>query len=458
MRILVGVVVWICCSSDGSTQETPSTADSESRLGGVASVHDSGPNAFGFAAAVLDAKQRRAFAVGNAFFKDNWITAPASAAGRDGLGPLFNARSCSSCHFRDGRGRPAAPGETTVTGFLLRLGVATEGADRPHPIYGGQLQDRAIGSVKPEASIRIRHETIRGEYADGTPFELRRPRYELTNTAYGAIAKTVRIGPRVAPQLIGLGLLEAVPEADILKRADPKDRDGDGISGRAHFVMSRRSGKQQLGRFGWRATQPTIEEQTATAFVNDIGITSSLFPAEILTKRQRKSIEFSSGGSPEISDRKLARVTFYCQVLAVPAQRTPLAPLVRRGRAVFDRFGCAKCHVAELRTGDGAAIESLAGQRIHPFTDLLLHDMGDGLADDKRDGQATPTEWRTPPLWGIGLFKVVNGHTRYLHDGRARNLHEAILWHGGEAARAQRRFVRATRADREALLAFLASL
>jgi len=428
-------------------------------LGGPATVADVSPNAFGFASPTLSGRERRAFVVGNAFFKDNWVQAPASAVGRDGLGPLFNARSCSACHFKDGRGRPPEPGEGGVTGLLLRLGVhQADEPDRAHPVYGGQLQDRAIHGVAPEASFSIEHDVVRGFFADGSSYELQAPRYVLHLPDPGAAGGALTVGPRVAPQVVGLGLLEAVPAAALIARADPDDADGDGVSGRAHMVPDLRSGALALGRFGWKATQPTVEQQSAAAFVNDMGLTNPMFPDEELTATQVANMTFVSGGDPEVSARKLDRVTFYCQTLAVPAQRAADDPMVARGEALFERMGCAKCHVPEQRTGARACIEAYRDVAFRPYTDLLLHDMGEALADGKRDGDAGPREWRTPPLWGVGLFAAVNGHTRYLHDGRARDLEEAVLWHGGEAAQAQAAYRGALRVDREALLAFLRSL
>lgn len=433
------------------------TEASATRSGGDGTVFDSGIHAFGFPVATLSAQQRRWFAVGNAFFKDNWVAAPSTAAGRDGLGPLFNARSCSACHLRDGRGRPPAAGDSAPHGLLLRLGIQTDGADAPHPIYGAQLQDRAIGQGPSEGQIGIRHEVRRGTYADGTEFELLMPRYTIVDPGFGPIG-TARIGARVAPALIGLGLLEAIPTAAILARADPDDADRDGVSGRAHWVSCRRSGAPMLGRFGWKATQPTVEEQTAAAFLGDMGITSSLFPTETTTASQRRILTQPSGGEPEIDDHKLGRVTFYCQVLAVPARRDVDDSVVQRGEALFGSIGCARCHTPTHRTSASATISALRSQTIHPYTDLLLHDMGPGLADSKRDGDAAPSEWRTPPLWGIGLVPTVSGHTRYLHDGRARNLEEAILWHGGEAESSNARFRALTADERQAVLRFLESL
>ena len=427
-------------------------------LGGPATVHDTTPRAFGFPARVLQAKERRAFAVGNAFFKENWVEAGASTAGRDGLGPLFNARSCSACHFKDGRGRPPLPGETAVTGFLLRLGVPRhEGPDLPHPVYGGQLQDRSVWGHGAEARIVIDYEAVKGEFADGEPYELQRPIYRLEDVAYGALGDSIVIGPRVAPQVIGLGLLEAIPDEVLVEHSDPDDDNGDGISGRVHWIETP-AGERAIGRFGWKATRATVRSQSAGAFQGDIGITSSLFPTETATAAQSERFEVISGGSPELSDHKLGRVTFYTAVLAVPAQREPEHPEVVRGAKLFDSIGCAHCHVPVARTGDVAVIDAYRNVAFRPYTDLLLHDLGEGLADAKRDGDAQKTEWRTPPLWGLGLIDTVNGHTRLLHDGRARDFEEAVLWHGGEAESSRKRYTELDKADRAALLRFLRSL
>jgi CxxC motif-containing protein (DUF1111 family) len=427
-------------------------------LGGAATVADSGINAFGYPAAVLTREQRRAFAVGNAFFKDNWVAAPASAAGRDGLGPLFNARSCSSCHLRDGRGRPPLQGDRESHGLLLRLGVGTDGPDAPHPVYGGQLQDAALADLRPEGRIALHTEPRPGRLPDGTAYELLLPRYEIAEPGYGPLGDDLRVGPRIAPALIGLGLLEAIPDADLLFRADPDDRDGDGISGRAHWVTDARTGARALGRFGWKATQPTVEQQAAAAFAGDLGITSTLFPDAGASAGQREARAKPSGGEPELDDHKLERIAFYCRVLAVPARRGADRAIVQRGERLFGAIGCAACHVPVHRTGDAAVVEAYRRQTIRPYTDLLLHDLGADLADGKRDGDAQTSEWRTPPLWGIGLVEVVNGHTRFLHDGRARDLHEAILWHGGEASRSADRYRALEAREREALLEFLRSL
>ena len=430
-------------------------------LGGQASVYDATPNAFSQPAPGLDRDRELHFFVGNSFFNQNWVSAPASTRARDGLGPLFNARSCAGCHFKDGRGRPPRTGTERGTGLLLRVSVpgpTRDGAPLPDPAYGGQIQDASIPGVRAEAGIAIEGSDVPGRYGDGSPYVLNEPSYRLADLGYGALHPELQLSPRVAPQMIGMGLLEAVPDAEILARADPDDGDGDGISGRPNRVPDHVGGGAALGRFGWKAGQPTVLQQTAAAFLHDIGITTHLFPSENCTPQQVACLGAPGGGRPEIADDDLMKVVLYASSLAVPAMRDPRDPEVLRGSRTFDEIGCGRCHVRTLATGEHPTIPALSHQTIHPYTDLLLHDMGEGLADGRPDFEASGSEWRTPPLWGIGLFETVNGHTRYLHDGRARNLSEAILWHGGEAAAAREGFRELDARERAALLRFLGSL
>jgi len=455
--IASALVVYLTAGSGPSSQET----DRDLALsGGVdATVSDATGNAFSLAAPKLSSKERRAFAVGNSFFNRNWVSAPASTTGRDGLGPTFNAQSCSSCHFKDGRAQPpTSSSQVPELGLLLRLSVAdNDGPQRLVARYGGQLQDRALNGVPAEGAIRITHTRRRGRYADGTRYTLLAPGYEIVARAFGALPKGVRIGPRIAPPIFGVGLLEAVPERTITDHADPRDSDGDGISGRPNRVIDARSGALVLGRFGWKANVPTVEQQNASAFNGDIGITTPIFPKQNCPDGQRACEAAPGGGRPEVDARKLQRVTFYARTLAVPARRDVGRADTSAGERSFSDLGCATCHRLELKTGR-SDVAALAEQTIRPYTDMLLHDMGPGLADGRPDSLATGSEWRTPPLWGIGLVRTVNGHTRFLHDGRARSIEEAILWHGGEAAAATQRFRKLPRRERENLIAFLRSL
>jgi len=453
------------CSStneDTDLQVPLPSRETAVRTGGATTVFDETINAFARSAANLTTEQKRAFAVGNNFFNDNWVTAPASTTGRDGLGPTFNALSCSSCHFKDGRGRPPdQKSDDNALGLLLRLsipGTGAHGGVQPVPAYGDQLNDRSIIGLPAEGSIGITHEEIRGSYADGTPYLMRKPIYTIIDPQFASLPENLLISPRVAPQMVGLGLLESIPEATIRALADPDDKNQDGISGRVNEVWDERRQETRLGRFGWKANQPTVTQQVAGAFLGDIGITSGIFPAENCPAEQKACSVAPNGGTPELDDHKLERVSFYSRTLAVPARRNWEDAEVARGERLFHQMDCALCHTPTLQTGENPEIPALSDQTIHPYTDLILHDMGPGLADGRPDFRATGTEWRTPPLWGIGLVKTVNGHTRFLHDGRARNLTEAVLWHGGEAEASQAAFLLLVAQDRAALIAFLQSL
>ena len=439
------------CRCSGSA-ETPAA--------GTATVIDATRDAFSQPAPSLTPTHRAAFFVGNSLFNRSWVAAPASVEARDGLGPLFNARSCSGCHFKDGRGRPPAPGEPLRT-MLLRVSIPgrdPHGAPLPDPTYGDQIQGNANPGVPPEGDVMVGGLPIRGAFADGQPYELMNPEYRIEQAGYGAPSPLLLMSPRVAPAIIGLGLLEAVPDRELRAREDPDDRNRDGISGRANVVWDVKRGAERLGRFGWKAEQPTVEQQSASAFLGDLGVTSSLFPDQSCTQAELRCREQPSGGSPEVDDELLRTVVLYARMLGVPARRNIDDAAVRDGEALFERAGCTACHAATLRTGASPELPELANQEIHPYTDLLLHDLGEALSDERPTFRADGREWRTAPLWGIGLVRTVNEHTRLLHDGRARDASEAILWHGGEAQNSRDAFVRMSGAERRALLAFLDSL
>ena len=462
--VLVGAAAVLSLAVGGSIACTPQfgqrdlTLIFDKNLGGTTTAFSAGSNAFELSARNLTNEERRRFEVGDSFFTQNWVTAPASTEARDGLGPTFNAQSCSSCHTRDGRAKPPEHDGDPERGLLLRLSVP--GPDGPvvEPQYGDQLQDRAINGVRPEGRIGITYETIHGSYPDGTPYSLQKPVYVITEPAFGPLAPNVMISPRIAQAVVGMGLLEAIPEERILALADPEDADGDGISGRMNMVRDIRSGEVVPGRFGWKANQPSVEQQAAGAFHGDIGITTTLFPDENCPEGQTACGLAPDGGSPEAPDDRLQKVAFYVQTLAVPAMRNVDNPVVHQGAGLFVDVGCSSCHTPRHTTDSAHPLTPLHGQTIYPYTDLLIHDMGEGLADGRPDGLASGSEWRTPPLWGIGLVPVVSGHTRFLHDGRARSLEEAILWHGGEGQASRDRFMHLSLEDRMALLKFLESI
>lgn len=414
-----------------------------------------GPSAFSKPLANLSDHDRATVHLGNSLFRKSWRVAPSETTASDGLGPLYNARSCVDCHFRDGRGRPPNGPHDRALSLILRLAKAD-------PVYGGQIQNQAVPGQVPEARVTVRYEEYSVILAGGEVVRLRRPEYRLSNLGYGPIAPSTALSPRLAPGVFGLGLLEAIAEGDIRAGADPDDLDGDGISGRANHVRSNALGRTTLGRFGWKAGQVTIADQNAAALSNDIGIANSLAPAlwgdcTALQSACRAAPHGDSErhGGLEVSSKVTRHLAFYLQGLAPPPARDrDLA----KGRQLFRKTGCAACHREHFVTGDTHPLAALRGQTIRPFTDLLLHDMGDGLADGMREGEANEWEWRTAPLWGIGLTKIVSGHTYFLHDGRARNLTEAILWHGGEAQAARDTFAKLDKSDRTAILAFLNAL
>jgi CxxC motif-containing protein (DUF1111 family) len=428
--------------------------------GGDTTVFDKSANAFGLPATNLPLEEHPRFFAGNAFFNTNWVDASSEVNGRDGLGPLFNVRSCSACHFKDGRGQPPA-GSAIPNGWLMRISIpgATEkGAPKPDPVYGNQISVRALPGAEPEARIRIKYKTLQDVYPDYVAYQLLEPTYSLGNWAYGDPHKELLSSPRVASAVFGLGLLDAIPQETILNLADEEDANGDGISGRPNWVWSSFFQAKKLGRFGWKANKATLIDQTAGAFVGDMGITSSLFSGENHTEAQALSEVFPSGGSPEIEQRDLEDVVFYLQALAVPAARIEDRNTFKEGKSLFSQLRCTTCHVPILKTSQDYPINALAGQTIRPYTDLLLHDMGEALADGRPDFEASGSEWRTPPLWGIGLISKVNGHTRLMHDGRARNIEEAILWHGGEAEASKQEFMNLPSLQRALVIKFVESL
>lgn len=458
----------LACGCTGHHATGPVDADdddpTEERSGGDLTVRDDSRDAYTRMAPNVrdDFDFRNRFFVGNSFFNQNWVRAPSSTEARDGLGPTFNATSCSACHFKDGRGAPPASSTEPFLGLLVRLsvpGVDEHGGPRPVPGYGDQFNHRALEDVPSEGHSSVTFTEQPGTYPDGTPYTLLRPSYALTDLALGPLPLDVMLSPRVAPAVFGLGLLEAIAEADLVAREDPEDANGDGVSGRANRVWDPLSGQTVLGRLGWKANQPGLQQQNAGAFVGDMGITSPLHPLDNCPPEQTACAQSISGGDPELSQAKLDDVTLYTRLLAVPARRNLQDQAVKRGKALFAQVGCTACHVQTWTTPlDASVLEELRGQTLHPYTDLLLHDLGEGLADGRPDFLATGTEWRTPPLWGLGLIHTVNGHSRLLHDGRARNAEEAILWHGGEAAGSRDAFAALPSTDRAALLGFLQSL
>ena len=466
-RLLPLLLAALLAGCDAQQTDFSRAEPGEALSGGNASVAQADHNAFSLPSANLTPVRRLDFSVGNSFFRAPWVIAPSTTTARDGLGPLFNTNACQNCHVKDGRGHPPAANAASAVSMLLRLSIPAEPGQEAQlqrhgviaePTYGGQLQDMAIPGHAPEGRIRLDWQTHRITLADGSEVELRQPKLQLSDLGYGPLHPQTQFSLRIAPPMIGLGLLEAIADADLLALADPDDQNGDGISGRANQVWDDARGQSVIGRFGWKAGQPTLNQQNAHAFAGDMGLTTSLLPADDCTAAQAACQQMPNGGSPEVSDNILASVLFYSRNLAVPQRRQVDAPQVLKGKALFHQAGCASCHTPKFVTRADAAEPELAGQTIRPYSDLLLHDMGPGLADQRPEFLASGQEWRTPPLWGIGLTQQVSGHTQFLHDGRARNLLEAIFWHGGEAQAARDAVSHFSRDEREALLAFLDSL
>ncbi|WP_085684466.1 MULTISPECIES: di-heme oxidoredictase family protein [unclassified Pseudomonas] len=443
----------------------------EARSGGAATVRKSDQNAFSLPSANLPPSRRVDFSVGNSFFRSPWVIAPSTTTARDGLGPLFNTNACQNCHIKDGRGHPPTPDAANAVSMLVRLSIPDSPAYAkvieqvgvvPEPVYGGQFQDMAVPGVAPEGKVRVDYTPVPVRFKDGTEVELRKPALQITQLGYGPMHPDTRFSARVAPPMIGLGLLEAIPEEAILANAAAQAKANNGINGRPNRVWDDEQQKTVIGRFGWKAGQPNLNQQNVHAFSGDMGLTTSLRPFDDCTDAQTACKQAPNGngpdGEPEVSDNILRLVLFYSRNLAVPARRGVNDPQVLAGKNLFFQAGCQSCHTPKYTTAANAAEPELANQVIRPYSDLLLHDMGEGLADNRTEFQASGRDWRTPPLWGIGLTQAVSGHTQFLHDGRARNLLEAVLWHGGEAKAAQQQVLSFNAEQRAALLAFLNSL
>lgn len=422
--------------------------------GGETTVFLASSNAFSSPAANLSGSRLDFHLDGDFQFETVFVTAPATV--NSGVGPIFNNSSCIGCHPKDGRS--AFPSDiNALSGFFFRAsmpGLGDNNAPIPVPGFGEQIQNQAIFGYQPEAKFQVSYSPLVEIFADGTKVTLQKPNYSLTDT-YIPFPSEAVISPRLASPVFGLGLLEAIPEYYILQNEDVNDLDGDGISGKANYVYDHLSEETKLGRFGWKANTATVMEQCAGAYVHDMGVTNPLFPFE--TGFGQSNGDDGLEDDAEISQDLLDEITFYCQTLGVPAPRNINDDAVKRGAALFNELQCAKCHIPKMISGD-FPVAAVANQTFFPYTDMLLHDMGEGLADNRPDFLANGREWRTKALWGIGLTQVVNGHTNFLHDGRAKNITEAILWHGGEAENAKNNFKNLSASQRNDLLKFMNSL
>ena len=416
------------------------------------------------------------FFVGFGFFRKIWVEPPSATTASDGLGPLYNSRSCVLCHVRDGRGHPPDEGDNAVSMFL-RLSIPPQNdTDKklleehkinviPEPTYGGQLQNAAITGQQGEGRIHVEYKDVKVSFADGETVTLRKPTYSIKDLGYGKMHPDVMLSPRIAPPMIGLGLLEAISETDILLRVDIDDKNADGISGKPNQVWSLKNQKVMLGRFGYKAGQPSVDEQNQDAAFGDIGLSVPLHPHGWgeCTAKQMICRKAPDGASPQYDNLEAPKMvtdllTLYSRNLAVPKRRKVGDANVLAGKKHFYEAGCIACHQPKYKTPKIADQVEQSEQLIWPYTDLLLHDMGEGLSDNRPEGDATGREWRTAPLWGVGLATMVSKRAKFLHDGRARNIQEAILWHGGEAQGAKSRFMALKKGQRDQLLLFVKSL
>ncbi|SIS40707.1 di-heme oxidoredictase family protein [Neptunomonas antarctica] len=435
--------------------------------------------AFSSPSANLTQEEQMAFTLGRSLFKKIWVSSPSSTTASDGLGPLYNARSCLRCHIRNGRGHPIETNnlKNPAGSIIMRLSIPAQTPQQqamldagkigviPEPIYGTQLQDLSVQGLQAEGRINVRYQEIAVRFPDDTAtVSLRKPEYRVEQLQYGPLHAETQLSLRVAPPMIGLGLLAAIKETDIIANEDPDDHNHDGISGRTNHVWDIEQQQSVIGRFGWKAGNPTLKQQNNAALHADMGISSPMFPkgAGECTTQQIRCQAMPNGNSAHLDNAEASAqivdwIEFYTRNLAVPAQRNTTTKTVINGEKLFTQIGCQQCHTPRyVTTGDAPAAQ--ANQTIWPYTDLLLHDMGEGLADHRPEFVATGREWRTPPLWGIGLTQAVSQHTQFLHDGRARNLLEAILWHGGEAEASKRRFMQLTPSNRHHLITFVESL
>jgi CxxC motif-containing protein (DUF1111 family) len=437
------LTVFFSCSKEDIYLNMNSYEEGEELSAGSLTTRILGSNAFDQSVPGLPINEDLLFFSGNAIFKRSWVTINNQDGKNDGLGPTFNANSCSTCHNKDGRGKPLEPGQRFSQGFLLRISEPGEnnyGGPKSVHGYGNQIQERANTGVPIEANIDVNYEYISGTFNDGEPYELRKPIYRIIDEQFGSL-QGVLTSPRVGQQVIGLGLIDAISEEDILINQDEFDIDNDSIYGKANIVWNYVTNKTQVGKFGWKANEPTLLQQVASAFIGDMGLTTSIFPDENCPSPQNDCGNKPSGGSPEVTDRQLNNIMIYSSSLSVPIRRDYDKVNVLNGKKLFRDMKCNSCHKESFTTSNNyPANPTLQNITIRPFSDFLLHNMGDGLADNRTDYLANGNEWRTQPLWGLGMIQEVNKHNFLLHDGRARNIEEAILWHSGEAENSKNKY------------------
>ena len=401
------------------------------------------------------------FILGRSFFTIPWVEAPSATTARDGLGPLFNANTCISCHPSNGRGTLFNKDGLESRSLIARLSINANDSKEhnkllkykgfiPSSIYGSQLSVNAIHGVEFEGKVKIDFKEFEVLFPDGEKQILLKPNYSLENLNYGTLEERTIISYRISPTLNGMGLIELISNQDILKNVDEQDINNDGISGRANYVYSNLTKKEELGKYTWKASVAFLKEQIAGAAFNDMGLTTSIFANENCTSSQQKCNDAPKARDAiDLPDDRLDAIAYYLK--HIKSYTPKVTKEYEEGLEIFEQISCSKCHISSFDTKKGF--------KVYPYSDFLLHDMGNDLADGRVEFKANGNEWRTAPLWGLALHEKINGEKpRLLHDGRARNFQEAILWHGGEAIKAKENYMNLPKEKREKLLKFLEEL
>lgn len=492
---LVCVLALISCSTllSACSEQTPTNnkisapafQKSEWLPGGTTTVTPITSIRFDSPANNLSIDEKVTFHSGKALAQQPWIKAPTITDSRDGLGPIYNARTCMACHVNGGKGDVPSSNKQQLFSTLVRLSIKSNDSDKhkallqtagviPHPMYGDQLQTQSTSlshqlrhvpsakslkhDVAPEAYAFLNWQEKSVSYPDGSEIKLRKPSVNLQSLGYGKIENNTQIALRTAPSINGMGLIELIPQAQINKLTDEHDKNQDGISGKLNYVWNIETKKTEPGRFGLKANKPTLTMTVAGAFANDLGISNPLFKAQPCTDKQTDCQNSPNGNDKdghELNGKQLALTVDFNRNLAPVKARNLEDTNIQQGRSLFYETGCQNCHNPSFTTAQSKSFPHLAQQTIWPYSDFLLHDLGPELSDQRPDFNASAQEWRTPPLWGIGLQAKVNGSRALLHDGRANSVEEAILWHGGEAQKAKQSFMQLNKDQRNLLIQFV---
>ncbi|MEA2099310.1 MAG: di-heme oxidoredictase family protein [Campylobacterota bacterium] len=457
MKIIIPLAITAFLAVGCSEKTSDEHTQEQTVLKTIANIHTNKSCKMAFSQTQkLNNKQEDIQMLGKSFFTIPWVEAPAATTARDGLGPLFSANTCIHCHPYNGAGVPTDSDGKISRSLVMRLSIKAEKNINndlmlrdgfiPEPTYGGQLSVNGTSDTPYEGVVDVTYSTILGKYDDGSSYQLQNPHYTISNLQYGNFAKNTNIAPHIGLALVGLGALEMIDEKTILAKEDIEDKNKDGISGKANWVYNPETNATELGRFTWKAASPSVKVQSANAAHNDMGLSNPLYPQHNCTDKQEECQKAIQGRYDfDLPMQRLDAITFYLKSLKIPSQRKTAN--FEKGKEIFNDLGCVKCHTPSYDISDG--------NKIHPYSDLLLHDMGDALSDGHTMFKADANEFRTPPLWGLGLYEKVSGNTALLHDGRARSIEEAILWHGGEAEKQKESFKALSKEKRDFLVEFI---